>query len=274
MPPRPSTSIRALTSTRFASTSSLPLTPSTPSSSSSTPPPADPNRIYTARKTFLWNYYTHLIDNSNLVLVYDHSNLTAGEWSKIRRSISSIPLPSKPYDPSTPTPSSEQPETIDKASINVVRTGVLASLLSKSNSPLTTTPSKEGEQILVGQRALLTCPSLSPTYLNKILSTLNRTLKGLKRENTADEKQPSLKLISGLLEHKHIYTEQQLQNEIAKLPELDVLRSQLVGLLQAPQSQLVGVLNQARGGQLVRTLQGLEESLKGDSNGGEEQKSA
>ncbi|WWD01175.1 hypothetical protein V866_008115 [Kwoniella sp. B9012] len=278
MPPRPSTSLRSLTSSRFASTSSI------PSSSSSTPisastsmvPPQDPDRIYTARKTFLWNYYSHLIENSNLVLVYDHSNLTAAEWSKIRRSISSIPLPPKPFNPLSSPTEEGKPETIEKASLNVVRTGVLASLLSKSNSPLITSSSSsgDGEKILVGQRALLSCPSLSPTYLNKILTTLNKTLKGLKRENTPDEKQPSLKLISGLLENKHIYNEKQLQTEISKLPELDVLRSQLVGLLQAPQSQLVGVLNQARGGQLVRTLQGLEEGLKGDSEGGKDEKSA
>ncbi|WWD09920.1 hypothetical protein V865_008050 [Kwoniella europaea PYCC6329] len=274
MPPRPSPSIRAaLTSSRFASTSSIPSSSSSApiSASTSTVPPQDPNRIYTARKTFLWNYYSHLIENSNLVLVYDHSNLTAAEWSKIRRSIASIPLPPKPYNPLSPPTEEGKPESIEKASLNVVRTGVLASLLSKSNSPLT--PSGE-DKILVGQRALLSCPSLSPTYLNKILTTLNKTLKGLKRENTPDEKQPSLKLISGLLENKHIYNEKQLQTEISKLPELDVLRSQLVGLLQAPQSQLVGVLNQARGGQLVRTLQGLEEGLKGESDGGKDEKSA
>ncbi|OCF71646.1 hypothetical protein I204_07706 [Kwoniella mangroviensis CBS 8886] len=276
MPPRPSTSLRSLTSSRFASTSSIPSSSSsTPiSASTSTIPPQDPNRIYTARKTFLWNFYSHLIENSNLVLVYDHSNLTAAEWSKIRRSIASIPLPQKPYNPLSPPTEEGKPELIEKASLNVVRTGVLASLLSKSNSPLITSSTSGEDQILVGQRALLSCPSLSPTYLNKILTTMNKTLKGLKRENTPDEKQPSLKLISGLLENKHIYNEKQLQTEISKLPELDVLRSQLVGLLQAPQSQLVGVLNQARGGQLVRTLQGLEEGLKGESDGGKDEKSA
>jgi large subunit ribosomal protein L10 len=50
--------------------------------------------------------------------------------------------------------------------------------------------------------------------------------------------------------------------DIGTLPELDTLRAQLVGLLEMPARQTIGVLSQAAGGSLVRTLQGLEGDLK------------
>lgn len=45
---------------------------------------------------------------------------------------------------------------------------------------------------------------------------------------------------------------------LAELPSLDVLRAQLVGLLQSPAARLVGVL-QAPGGQLARVLKAYSE---------------
>ena len=53
-------------------------------------------------------------------------------------------------------------------------------------------------------------------------------------------------------------------DKLGKLPDLDGLRSQLVGLLEMRGRELVGVLGQAGGGSLVRTLQGRENDLKGN----------
>ncbi|KAK8869609.1 hypothetical protein IAR55_000176 [Kwoniella newhampshirensis] len=284
MPPRPS--IRALTpSPRFASTSSIPPpapapAPSlNPASSSTRINTNTPGRVYTARKTFLWNFYTHLLDRSSLILVFDHSNLSAGEWSTLRRSINSIPRPKKAFEPTTITGSSSSSSSstatsggkkgqkvesitddrIDSAQITVIRTGVLSSLASSSSNPLF--------PHLKGQRALLTTRDLSPLYLNKIITTINRTVKGMKRENAPDEKQPTLKLVAGLLEGGKAYGQKvtvfnvEQLGQIGKLPELDTLRAQLVGLLESQGRSLVGVLGQAAGGSLVRTLQGLEKHL-------------
>lgn len=49
---------------------------------------------------------------------------------------------------------------------------------------------------------------------------------------------------------------------VGKLSDMDGLRSELVGLLEMRGRELVGVLGQAGGGGLVRTLQGLENDLK------------
>ena len=54
---------------------------------------------------------------------------------------------------------------------------------------------------------------------------------------------------------------------MSKLSELDGLRSELVGLLEMRGRELVGVLGQAAGGGLVRTLQGLENDLKEKEGG-------
>lgn len=86
-------------------------------------------------------------------------------------------------------------------------------------------------------------------------------------------KQPELNLMLGALEGGKLVDVQQV-GEIGKLPELDTLRAQLVGLLEMNGRSLVGVLGQAGGGGLVRTLQGLEKNLQGDGEGAEAQAQA
>ncbi|WVQ98921.1 hypothetical protein IAU59_006052 [Kwoniella sp. CBS 9459] len=226
----------------------------------------NPQRVYTPRKTFLWNYYDHLLTRSEFVLIFEHGNISAAEWNKIRRSLKAIPTPVKPFDVNNAAGtgaeagagSSAVRANIEKASLNVVRTGVFSALAGSSKSPIA--------PHLTGQRAILTCPSLSPTYISKILTTLTRSLKSLKRENVTDEKQPMLKLVAGMLEGKKVLSEGELV-EFGKLPELDTLRAQVVGLLESQSRSLVGVLGQAAGGSLVRTLQGLENDLKEKQGG-------
>jgi len=49
---------------------------------------------------------------------------------------------------------------------------------------------------------------------------------------------------------------------VSKLPTLDTLRAQVVGLLSAPASQLAMILGEASGGKLARTLEGLKIGLE------------
>jgi ribosomal protein L10 len=51
-------------------------------------------------------------------------------------------------------------------------------------------------------------------------------------------------------------------HEVARLPTLDTLRAQIVGLLGSHAIQLAGVLSEAGGGKLARTLQGLKKGLE------------
>jgi len=79
-------------------------------------------------------------------------------------------------------------------------------------------------------------------------------------------KQPYLKLVAGVLEGNRLVGAEEL-GRVSKLPELDTLRVQVVGLLEGTGRSLVGLLGQAGGGGLVRTLQGLEKD-RGEKAGG------
>lgn len=224
--------------------------PSAVSKNTSSPQPSAP-RVYTARKTFLWNLYNQVLTKSSLVLVFDHANISAAEWSKLRRAVGSIKRPIVPYNPRLPKEEQLERAEIEPAQLMVVRSGVLVATSKACSSPIT--------PHITGQRAVLTCSTLSPTYLNKILTALSRTVKSIKRENSAI--QPTLELVAGLVEGGKVMGQKELE-ELGKVPELDTLRAQLVGLLEGQGRSLVGVLNQAAGGSLVRTLQGLENDLK------------
>jgi ribosomal protein L10 len=50
--------------------------------------------------------------------------------------------------------------------------------------------------------------------------------------------------------------------DVSKLPTLDTLRAQIVGLLSSPAVQLAAVLSEASGGKLARTLEGLKKGLE------------
>lgn len=220
------------------------------SKNASSPQPSAP-RVYAARKTFLWNSYNQVLTKSSLILIFDHANISAAEWSKLRRAIESIKKPVVPYNPSLPKEEQLERAEIEPAQLMVVRSGVLTAASKACSSPIT--------PHISSQRAVLTCSTVSPTYLNKILTTLARTVKSIKRENSTI--QPTLNLVAGLVEGGKVMGQKELE-ELGKLPELDTLRAQLVGLLEGQGRSLVGVLNQAAGGSLIRTLQGLENHLK------------
>lgn len=222
---------------RCASTSAV-RQPKTPS-----PPPSE--RIYTDRKTYLYDYYTHLLQTSQLVLLFQHDNLSVSDLQKIRQGMAKIAPP--PSQTETPTP---------RASLTILRTGILSALTRHQSIPFPK---------LKGQTALLTSPTLSPKYMSQILTSIQRTIKKNQREGSKDQlvKQPELKLLFGYVEGRQVLEVGDV-DELGKLPDLDGLRSQLVGLLEMRGRELVGVLGQAGGGSLVRTLQGRENDLKGN----------
>lgn len=292
------TRVRHLSSTPAlrAAVSAVPSSTSSPSSSSSSSPSTSA-RVYPARKAFLHAYYNHLLSTSQLVLLFSHANLTVAELSKVRRALAKLPPPTV-AECGQGAGAAGEVEGEGKATLTITRTGLLSALFpripSTSDSasasspsspppPLppahTLTPSTPSLQpYLTGPTALLTSPSLSPPYLAKVLSTLTRTLKSLKREfpptipaDVAADKQPRLTLVAGIMEGNRLVDVKGVE-DVSKLPSLEQLRGQLVGLLEMPQRQLVGVLTQAGGGQLVRTLGGLEEGLRGKEGGGGEVK--
>ena len=256
--------------------------------------------MYPARKAFLHAYYSHLLSTSELVLLFSHANLTVAELNKVRRALAKLPPP--PSGAGAGEGKQEGEGEGEKATLTITRTGLLSALFpripasdatpspSSSSSPsasasaTTTLPPHPRphhlhpdlpslQPYLTGPTALLTSPSLSPPYLAKVLQTITRTLKSLEREfpptvpaDVQAAKQPRLTLVAGIMEKNRLLDVKGVE-DVGKLPSLDQLRDQLVGLLEMPQRQLVGVLTQAGGGGLVRTLQGLEEGLRKEAEG-------
>ncbi|KAK7021824.1 hypothetical protein VNI00_017268 [Paramarasmius palmivorus] len=76
---------------------------------------------------------------------------------------------------------------------------------------------------------------------------------------------PDMKDMGTLIEGK-VFLPQGVK-DVAELPTLDTLRAQIVDLLSAPGARIAGVLSQAAGGQLARTLEGLKMALEEEQKG-------
>jgi len=111
---------------------------------------------------------------------------------------------------------------------------------------------------------VLTSSTLSPPLLSKVLKLVSQFSKT--PAANAPPLPPNappverLSLLSSLVE-KRVAATKERTVEIGKLPELDVLRAQLVGLLGMPGSRIVGVVG-ARGREVGRTVEGFKEGLK------------
>lgn len=262
-------SLRPTLQPLLATTSRLASTSAVRASTSAPPPPPPPtsnsDRVYTERKTYLYNYYAHLLKTSQVVLMFQHDNLTVANLAKIRRGIAKIPPPLAPTTPSSSktnelTTSTTPPQS-QGATFTILRTGLLSALTRHQSIPFPP---------LKGQTALISSPTLSPRYIQQILTSITRSIKQSQKEvpsgKEASIKQPALTLTFGFLENGKLLNVKEIE-AVGKLSELDGLRSELVGLLEMRGRELVGVLGQAGGGGLVRTLQGLENDLKEKEGG-------
>jgi ribosomal protein L10 len=145
------------------------------------------------------------------------------------------------------------------------------------------------EEMVKGGLAVLSFPDLNPPQLDAVLKVLARTIPlrkpktqaeidaekkeaeesyvpGRRPKGPAPPSVPELLVVGALIEGRAYETER--LKEVAKLPTLDMLRAQIVGLLSAPGSQIAAVLNEASGGKLARTLEGFKKSLEDAQGGG------
>ncbi|EKD01747.1 hypothetical protein A1Q2_03984 [Trichosporon asahii var. asahii CBS 8904] len=248
MPPRPAVNILRRAASTLAEKPALAST--------------QPGRVYPERKAFLFKYYEHLLQRSQLVLLFKHQNLSVAQSQQIRHAIQKIPVPALPAATAAEAAEGSPAPEAERAVMTITRTGLLA--------PVVRSVQIGGaglESHLQGPTALITCPTISPKYVKQVLAAIETTIKkNSKKAEKKDEvvKNPEFTLVAGVLEGSRLMDPKQIK-DVAQLPELDQLRAQLLGLLEMPGRQLLGVLNQAGGGGLVRTLQGLEESLKKDA---------
>ncbi len=254
-------------------------------------------RAFTPRKKHLYAEYTALTSSNDLHLLLGHADMSARLLTKLRRQLAETCLPRSPSNPFGIPKGSDITRLPPK--LLVVRCHMLVAALRAQER--WKDGSKNLGSMLRGPVAVLSLPTLDPPHLTAILKVLNRALpkpsapaatsasrKG-KEEDLAmpplggggtkkpkEPRVPSLKVVGGLIEGRMFKFEE--LDRVTSLPTLQVLHSQIVGLLSAPPAQLVGVLTQAAGGRLLRTLdgfrQGLEDAQKPAPTDGEASRSS
>lgn len=241
-------------------------------------------RVFKDKKAFQFNWYTRILQTSTNapVLILHHHNFTAQRLKKLRADISTAFRKSS-ASLSSPRPSPPVPAFSLEPTFTVVRTGIFGAALRE----LPNISLKEVERMInkqAGSFAVVTFPSFDPPQLNAILRAMDRSVppkrpkndEELKREmeeKNADPAQPGkrmkrvrqirtpeLKLMGAVLENR-VFLPAGVK-DISRLPSLDTLRGQVVGLLSSPAAHLAAILSEASGGRLARTLEGFKKGME------------
>ncbi|KAF8640427.1 hypothetical protein AX17_000092 [Amanita inopinata Kibby_2008] len=243
-------------------------------------------RVFKDKKAFQYNWYTDILNGSNgaPLLFFNHVDFSAERLIMIRRDIVAA---SNRIQPSlaSPTPTLA---VLPQPRLTVIRTSIFGAALRDYPD----VNKAEVEKIFEGTSGnfvVLSLPSFHPPQLNAVLRTMEKSVpprppkteEEIKREladKNADPENPGrrkkrqravltpeLKLVGAFIEGK-VFLPQGVQ-DVSKLPTLDTLRAQIVGLLSAPAMQLAAVLNEAGGAKLARTLEGLKKSMEEEASG-------
>lgn len=243
-------------------------------------------REYSVRKTFLFNQYSRLLNTNIPLLLLSHKNFTAQGLIKLRRDIASLKLAS----PSPSLESSSGPISAAPGAPQfiVVQTSLLGVALRDGLELDTKIKRKFARVVSPDALAILTLPSLHPPQLASLLRILNRAVPrkpppltpeqqveaeeaarlailenptpGRRMKRFRPNLPPELELKGALIEGR-LFLRDEL-DAISRLPSLETLQGQLLGLISMPAMQIAGVLSQAAGGQLARTLEGFKKGLE------------
>ena len=256
-------------------------------------------RIYSERKQFLYNQYLRLLQTSKEcpLIFLQHNKFSISRLTKLRKDIAAATTRKGGFAPSllnpgpTPLTPSNDPSTITPPSLTVIRTSIFGAAL-RDYVHIDAKAAKDISNTVENGLVVLSLPSLDPPMLNAILNALQRSAPPLKPGEVAQgssPKKPSVDdpdfvpgrrvkrvkptltpelTVMGALIEGRVFKAPGVQ-DVASLPTLDMLRAQLIGLISSPANQIAGILAQASGGQLVRTLEGFRKGLEdaeGDAN--------
>jgi ribosomal protein L10 len=240
-------------------------------------------RVFKDKKAFQYNWYSRILNanTSSPLLILYHDDFTAQRLRKLRGDIATAYAK---VQASTSSPTSLPASAVSQPTLTVVRTSIFgAAMRDLPGVNMNEVAAMLNNQ--AGRFAVLQLPSLNPSVLSAVLRAMDRSvppkkpkteeeLKQQLAEKNADPAQPGrrmkrvrqvripeLKLMGAIIENRVFLPENVV--EVSKLPTLDTLRAQIVGLLSAPAAQLTAVLNEAGGGKLARTLEGLKKQLEG-----------
>ncbi|KII93934.1 hypothetical protein PLICRDRAFT_49930 [Plicaturopsis crispa FD-325 SS-3] len=239
-------------------------------------------RRYSERKTYLYNQYTKLLETSasSPIIFLQHADFTAKRLERLRRDIS---VAANKAAPSLATPSPHPVSTSPEPQLTVIKTAIFGVAL-RDFAPLDKDAIDGIAGLVEGGLAVLTLPVFNPPQLNAILRTMDRTVPPRKPETEEDrerkrqakladpetpgketprpkEELPPGLILRGAMIDGRVFKPDSVK-QVAQLPTLQTLHAQIVGLLSTPATQLAGVLSEASGGKLARTLEGLKKSLE------------
>jgi ribosomal protein L10 len=245
------------------------------------------DRSYPTDKTFLYNQYSRFLQHStgSPIIFLHHADFKPQRLMELRRQISETGRKFMPPAPAGEKGKSAEllPSEHELPKLTVMRAAIFGVAL-RDVAPMDVEACKDLAQRVKGPFAVLSFPKFHPPQMNAVLRMLERavppkrpkTAKELAAEEAAkkadpatpgrrlkrvrEELQPEMAVVGALIEGR-VFSTQGLQ-EVAKLPTLDTLRAQIVGLLSAPAAQLAMVLSEASGGKLARTLEGLKKGLE------------
>lgn len=249
-------------------------------------------RVYSERKTFKVAEYKRLFESSKSspLIFLEYTDFSVARLAQLRRDITNAAAKHVTPPPSlstlSPAPTS-QPPTLP--SFKVVTTSYFGVAL-RTYAPLDAQVIKRIADLQKGGLAVLAFPEFNPPQLDAVLRAMSRSVPPRVQKTQAELEQqakdavdayvpgrrvkrqrpeptPDLKVAGALIEGR-VFGAAEVK-DVAKLPTLDTLRAQVVGLLSAPSAQLAALLNEAGGAKLARTLEGLKKSLE-EEQGGEQ----
>lgn len=236
------------------------------------------HRTFDERKTYLYNQCTSILERgtSQPLIFLQHKNFKAAGMIKLRREVAAASLPK-----------GTQLSLLDASStehavpqLNIIRSSIFGVAL-RSYAPIDEETTKQIAKMAGGGGlAVLSLSTLDPPKLNAILRALERSVPAKKPGDAVAKKgseddgfvpgrklkrrkpmlDPELVVLGALIEGRVFGLDR--VKDVAKLPTMDTLRAQIVGLLSSPAVQLASVLGEASGGKLARTLEGLKKGLE------------
>ncbi|KAI0094385.1 hypothetical protein BDY19DRAFT_879967 [Irpex rosettiformis] len=247
-------------------------------------------RTYSERKTFKVAEYVRLFESSKSspLIFLEHNDFSVQRLSKLRRDIEKAAArhitPAPSLSTLSPAPTTEPPAL---PKFTVVSTSYFGVAL-RNYAPLDGDTIKGIAGLQKNGLAVLSFPDFNPPQLDAVIRAMARSVPPRKAKTSEElaqeakdavdayvpgrrlkrqrpEPVPDLKVAGALIEGR-VFKAAEV-TEVAKLPTLDTLRAQLVGLLSAPSSQLAALLNEAGGAKLARTLEGLKKSLEEKEDG-------
>jgi len=248
--------------------------------------PNSPDRKFSPIKEHLFAQYANAINSNSLLLLVSLRDVSSNAIRKLRRELENT---AKPKSASNPFGIPKGIQNVNRIAPKLLFVRSHMFLAAMRQNETIKAARQQTVPLLQGQIAVLSLPTLDPDHLSAILKAVERVLPkpttgnakstsslegdlltmpppgggGMQKAKPSIE--ASLAVLGGLVEGRLLLLD--ALREVTKLPTLHTLHAQIIGLLSSPGSQLVSVMNQAAGGRIVRTLEGLKQSLKDDVKG-------